>query len=98
MLSGHEQRELADLKAGNQRRLADLTAAGCTINGLDIRYLTKLLEAVAGEELVEVVRLAFEREMGPLLDQWEAALREARSRQVRTALATPGPIPREFGS
>lgn len=44
-----------ELQVENQRRLANLARQGTAVQGLEIAYVTRLLEHLVGDELPEVV-------------------------------------------
>lgn len=85
--------EADELALSNQHRMAKLAAAGCTFSGFDIRYLTLLLEELAGPEVVAAAKLKFGRDVAQQLDVAEKNLEAAQSQARRAAIASPGPIP-----
>lgn len=80
-------RQLDDLRAGNQQRLADLAKLGAAPNPIHV-IATRLECLIAG--LPDDNRLAFdmayEQQMAGLLDQ-------AKTEATRARLAVPGPGP-----
>lgn len=87
------KRELEELKASNAERFQALATHGASFGGFDMRYVTMLLEAIAGEELATRVELEFQRSLVPILFEAEQKVGEVESARRRAAIAAPGPLP-----
>jgi hypothetical protein len=90
--------EHAQLAASNAARWGKLRDQGIGIQGVYEHWVTACLERlvyrVCGAAEFAELQLVHERWLQAQLDQAEAAVSEMRSKQLRQAIATPGPIPR----